>query len=203
MPAAFNEERRNEIRTFLIEAAKEDFAAFGYKKMSLRDLTARVGIALGTFYSFFESKEDLLYHVIIAENAALHSEIEQIFADSDDPETALKNFAEKMLRVLDNNKILEQFLLRNELGLIFGKLTREHLENQRNESLKTIVSAVQGWQDAGLVKDIDPVLIGNAFRSLFFLNFHKKQFGEEDFDRTIHFIFDAFIQSILTTGSEA
>ena len=49
-------ERKNEI----LDAAEELFAAKGYEKTSTGDILDRVGIARGTLYYHFKSKEDIL-----------------------------------------------------------------------------------------------------------------------------------------------
>ena len=50
------EERRQEI----IEAARELFQAKDYEKTTMRDVMDKLGIAKGTIYHYFRSKEDLL-----------------------------------------------------------------------------------------------------------------------------------------------
>ena len=50
------EERKSEI----LDAAEELFAAKGYEQTSTGDILERVGIARGTLYYHFKSKEDIL-----------------------------------------------------------------------------------------------------------------------------------------------
>ncbi len=50
------EERRLEF----INATQEFFYSIGYDRMSIQLLTEKVGVAKGTFYHYFKSKEDLL-----------------------------------------------------------------------------------------------------------------------------------------------
>ena len=49
-------ERKNEI----LDAAEELFAARGYEETSTGDILDRVGIARGTLYYHFRSKEEIL-----------------------------------------------------------------------------------------------------------------------------------------------
>ena len=60
-------ERKNEI----LDAAAELFAAKGYDETSTGDILDRVGIARGTLYYHFKSKEDILDALIERINAAL------------------------------------------------------------------------------------------------------------------------------------
>ena len=60
-------ERKNEI----LDAAEELFAARGYEETSTGDILDRVGIARGTLYYHFKSKEDILDALIGRINGSL------------------------------------------------------------------------------------------------------------------------------------
>ena len=60
-------ERKNEI----LDAAEELFAARGYEETSTGDILDRVGIARGTLYYHFKSKEDILDALIERINGTL------------------------------------------------------------------------------------------------------------------------------------
>lgn len=49
------EERRWE----LIHAATELFSEHGYEKTSVNDIIQKIGVAKGTFYHYFKSKEEI------------------------------------------------------------------------------------------------------------------------------------------------
>lgn len=54
------EERKEE----LILAAVELFNASGYENTYVSDIVKKVGVAQGTFYYYFESKEEILYSIL-------------------------------------------------------------------------------------------------------------------------------------------
>lgn len=63
MPNAFTEEESKQIRQELILAGIRLSKELGVQKMSVEKLTAAVGIAKGSFYLFFGSKEDFILEV--------------------------------------------------------------------------------------------------------------------------------------------
>ncbi len=63
MPTAFTEEEMKRIRTELIFAGMRLSRELGLQKMSVEKLTAAVGIAKGSFYLFFGSKEDFILEI--------------------------------------------------------------------------------------------------------------------------------------------
>lgn len=63
MPIAFTDEELEHIRSALIQAGIRLSKELGLQKMSVEKLTAAVGIAKGSFYMFFGSKEDFILEV--------------------------------------------------------------------------------------------------------------------------------------------
>lgn len=74
-------ERRNEI----LDAAEELFVTKGYDKTSTNDILDRVGIARGTLYYHFKSKEEILNAMIERINDSLIAKAKMIAADTSVP----------------------------------------------------------------------------------------------------------------------
>ncbi|PKM71823.1 MAG: TetR/AcrR family transcriptional regulator [Firmicutes bacterium HGW-Firmicutes-16] len=100
------EERRNEI----LDAANELFAKKGFDGTSTNDILDKVGIARGTLYYHFSSKEDILDALIERYNKRLLSAAKIIAEDKSIPVN------ERMVRVItslnisddSHNEIMEQ-----------------------------------------------------------------------------------------------
>lgn len=60
MPIAFTDEEMKQIRSRLITAGIRLSRELGLQRMSIEKLTSAVGIAKGSFYLFFGSKEDFI-----------------------------------------------------------------------------------------------------------------------------------------------
>ena len=64
MPAIFSEQQKEKLREQLLITGFELLKQFGYRKMTIDDITKKCAIAKGTFYRFFKSKEDFVYESI-------------------------------------------------------------------------------------------------------------------------------------------
>ncbi|MGM0122818.1 hypothetical protein IGI37_000184 [Enterococcus sp. AZ194] len=62
---AFSEIEKKNIRERLLANCEESWSTFGYKKTSVDELCQKAGISKGSFYLFFDSKEDLFCQVMI------------------------------------------------------------------------------------------------------------------------------------------
>lgn len=61
----FTEHEKDAIRKKLFKKGEQLFVQHGIKKVTIEDLTKAVGIASGSFYSFFDSKESLYLEINI------------------------------------------------------------------------------------------------------------------------------------------
>ncbi len=90
-------------RTEILKAAGELFKNQGYMNTTVEAIIQQVGIAKGTFYYYFESKEDIL-------DALVHEMVGQICADykkiADDPGMSAMDKMREMLR--GQNRLSEQ-----------------------------------------------------------------------------------------------
>jgi len=64
MARSFNETEKENIRQNLIAECKKSWSVHGYKKTSVNELCAKVGVSTGTFYSLYDTKEALFCDVM-------------------------------------------------------------------------------------------------------------------------------------------
>src|SRR5690625_5812047 len=74
MARGFNSKEKQAIRLSLIEYGRELFSKLGFQKTSILDITKNVGIAQGTFYKFFSSKEELYFVILEMEEQKLREQ---------------------------------------------------------------------------------------------------------------------------------
>jgi len=64
MPSAFTEQAEFQIREKLREKGRALFAVQGVQKTSVEQLTKAASIAKGSFYKFYDSKEQLFFELL-------------------------------------------------------------------------------------------------------------------------------------------
>ncbi len=88
--------RKIRTRSRLVEVAREVFGTQGYSEPTHADLAAAAGIGRTTFYEYFDSKEDLLVHLV---EVAVPELTEELFAGLQDlgPYDQLSNLVVRMI----------------------------------------------------------------------------------------------------------
>ncbi|MFV0352035.1 MAG: TetR/AcrR family transcriptional regulator [Oscillospiraceae bacterium] len=75
MSPVFKIEEREEIHTHLLQTGIALIKQKGIRRMTVDEITARVGIGKGTFYHFYPSKEEYAHSVILYSKNALKQAI--------------------------------------------------------------------------------------------------------------------------------
>ena len=162
-------ERKNEI----LDAAEELFAAKGYEATSTGDILDRVGIARGTLYYHFQSKEDILDALIDRINENLIAKAGRIAGDKSLPvvERIIRAIAGMNLENGDSaigHEVLEQ-MHRPQNALMHQKMQQRMMDG-----VIPVISALveegnaQGVFHAGYPRETTEMLIlyaGIAFDS--------------------------------------
>lgn len=101
------EERRNE----LIDAAEELFLINGYNNTSVSHIVKRVSVAQGTFYYYFNSKEDIFVAIFERRSALVLKKMEEKIKEKDYNAIEKINYATKIYidskGFEDNQKLVE------------------------------------------------------------------------------------------------
>ena len=86
MAKAFSEQEKEQIRQRLLEEGVRLFHENGNRALSIRELTARAGIAPGSFYHFFADKQALILEIAeYRSRQKTEAVLEQLRSETADP----------------------------------------------------------------------------------------------------------------------
>jgi AcrR family transcriptional regulator len=77
--------RRTANRRVLMDAAEGLFGLRGFANVSIDEITARAGVAKGTFYNHFADKADIAKHIALEIRTGLRDRIGEMKSTSTDP----------------------------------------------------------------------------------------------------------------------
>ena len=165
-PLSLKERQRREREELILQVAEEVLLEKGYYEASIDEIAARVGIAKGTVYLHFASKEDLIF-------ALMMREIKQVIADVEviaNSEGSAQNKLERILQSWYGNVIkriqLFSELFHNVTPHRFkehGKMVLETWEGA-SETIRNILD--EGKVSGEFTEDIPTVVMISAFLGL-------------------------------------
>ena len=138
MPKIFSEEDRDSIRKNLLENGRAMLEKKSYKDISVAEIAEESGIAKGTFYNFFGSKEEFFYEVMLLIRDNNRNEL---LKAAEGPSR------EKLYKVLykryTTTKTVYDYFTPEEMKIIFRRLPEKMREADENsvELAKKLISA--------------------------------------------------------------
>lgn len=126
----------------IVESASALAEEGGFEAVRLRDVAARSGVALGTLYSRFRSKEDLLVAALEQEMRRLEEAVAHVDAPGDTPTERVANLFQVLTRALTARPNFARAVLRSVASGVpesAEKVTRFH-----GRMLALLVCAIRG-----------------------------------------------------------
>jgi AcrR family transcriptional regulator len=99
-------EKQRTKRDHIIEAARNVFRKFGYRKTTMNDVAKATGKGKSSIYYYFESKDDIFKAVIFSEARIYRKEVLTAINNTDNPLDKLKRYI--MIR-MQTDTILKNF----------------------------------------------------------------------------------------------
>ncbi|NNN17087.1 MAG: TetR/AcrR family transcriptional regulator [Thermoplasmata archaeon] len=152
--------RGQRTRARLIRAAEDIFGDVGYYETRVSEITRRAGVALGTFYLYFPSKEELFRALLSSLNhdlrRALREATHTLASRAAMEEKGLREF----FRFLDRHRKLYRIVKQAES--VDPKLYREYYERIARGYRRGLEEAM----DRGELKRLDPELVAYALMGM-------------------------------------
>ncbi|MEW6555270.1 MAG: MerR family transcriptional regulator [Actinomycetota bacterium] len=152
--------RRQQIR----EAARKVFLEKGYSRARIEDITAATGISIGTFYIYFEDKQELFMEVIDELTRNMVSAFEAMVEKEDDFQ---RKAAITATYYIENYEYFSGII--NQLrGMMAASApsAREKFEALHNQMADPIAAEIRAAIGKGVIRDLDPELLARVFMGM-------------------------------------
>ncbi len=113
------EKLSNDKKLRILEAAREEFARVPYEDASINQIIKNAGISRGSFYTYFEDKNDLLRYILKDEsdkNTQFFREI--VLSNQGDYWKSLKEWTEKVAEYLRGGSIQQSINILTQTGIM-------------------------------------------------------------------------------------
>ncbi|MFC4597219.1 TetR/AcrR family transcriptional regulator [Cohnella hongkongensis] len=192
MPRKFDPDEKSRIQRKLLEAGRSLFAKYGFKKTNVGELAKAAGIASGTFYLFYRSKEELFFELMEEEERSIQQAVLARLENASESKDAIRLLFKEGFRLMTESPILREVLLPEQLEAVMRKLPPEKMERNYAMDVRKLSPLIRRWQEDGALRaDMSPEIIVSMLRSLLLLSLHKQTIGESVYEATMEALIGA------------
>lgn len=194
MPKSFSEAERQFIHSRLMEETRHCLALYGIRKTTVEALVKRVSIPKGTFYLFFESKERLIFEVILRFHDEIQENLLKAISVHKTPMSAaqLTDIIFGLYKTLENS-FFPKLLADGELAFFMGKLPPELSKLHADEDMDRFGALM------ALLPGINPqnmAAYSAALRGVFLTLLFRKELGEAVFDDALRIMIQGIVMQL-------
>lgn len=197
MPKAFDPAEREAIRASLMNAGLRRFARAGVRAVRVDDICRDVGIAKGSFYAFFPTKEDL-FMAIVDEREGIHRrDMLAFIEDARGTETErVGRFFDLIIEKIETDPVLNIVVVNDEISHLTRKLGPERMAQSQAADRAFMRQVVRHWQRAGGTP-IDPKDLLGLMTLCLSLAVQRNQMTAGQYRPTLALLREMFISRLL------
>lgn len=187
MPQIFDKIGRDKVRTQLLDTGFELIKQHGMKKTSISEIAKKTGIATGTFYNFFSSKEEFIYQLVLYKKQLLKAAFEELTADGKADKERFRQYLRRIY--LEDNDVF-QYLSDEEINILKARWSEEYWKNESNDEQTSqwILNCL-----TGLKPDVNWKIFANFTKSISLIRHGKDKLYREEYEKTIELFINAVI----------
>lgn len=137
----------------ILDAAREEFGERGFSDSSIVGITQRAGVALGTFYTYFNSKEALFQALVRDMSAQVKDAVGPTFRGAKDGLDGERRALEGFLRFAREHRDIYRII--DESEFVDPVAYREHYESTATRIAARLKAARDKGEIAGSLSDRD------------------------------------------------
>ncbi len=185
-------------KTQIYDSAKELFSLNGFKDTNVSDITKKAGVAVGTFYNYYSSKEKLFMDIFLDENVKLKKSCLQSIDLNNSPLEVVRQMLSLNVKGMKANPVLKEWYNKS----VFNKIEQIYREENGLKDFDFLYDSfyeiILKWQEEGKMRrDIDSKIIMTIFAAIINVDTHKEEIGIQYFPELLDYMSE-FIMKGLT-----
>ncbi len=191
MPRELTPDEKARNKQMLVDKGRVLVYQHGIKKVSVDDVVASAGIAKGSFYHYFSSKDEFLYAIVYQIHRELFGRL-KIIAERIKPLSSyerrqtIKAFSDQffssndMIFFVKEQQEIQRFLLR------YSKEKMAELETYEKQNYRDFFAILE-------IEDKHPEIVQNYVHLLGFGMFHREVMIDTYLTETVHIMLDGLM----------
>ncbi|MGO4786375.1 TetR/AcrR family transcriptional regulator [Paenibacillus sp. 2KB_20] len=196
MPKIVTEHEKDMVREAMFTQGIELIRKKGVKRITVEDITSATHIGKGSFYSYYNSKEELLYSIIKKSESRMFERVEAVLSEN-------ANLNERLVKVLKEIYLAADsivlYVSPSDIELLLRKLPAEVADREASKSNNYFSRTLSlcGIDESRCEMDV----LAYLMNALHFVGSTDMSFGERGKEKALDLLVHA-IADYMTGGAE-
>jgi len=181
----------------ILQAGRKIFGEKGFKDTNISEITKAAGVATGTFYNYYPSKDKIFMEIYIEENVKLKKAIMNQVDLNGNPQKLIGEILYLNTVGMQGNPILKEWYNRD----VFNRIEKAWCEEDGVDTVEfsygIFPELIKRWQAEGKMRDdISPDMVMAIFGSIVVVDTHKEEIGIDHFPQVMDYLMDFVLMGL-------
>ena len=181
----------------ILQAGRKIFGEKGFKDTNISEITKAAGVATGTFYNYYPSKDKIFMEIYIEENVKLKKAIMNQVDLNGNPQKLIGEILYLNTVGMQGNPILKEWYNRD----VFNRIEKAWCEEDGVDTVEfsygIFPELIKRWQAEGKMRDdISPDMVMAIFGSIVAVDTHKEEIGIDHFPQVMDYLMDFVLMGL-------
>lgn len=181
----------------ILQAGRKIFGEKGFKDTNISEITKAAGVATGTFYNYYPSKDKIFMEIYIEENVKLKKAIMNQVDLNGNPQKLIGEILYLNTVGMQGNPILKEWYNRD----VFNRIEKAWCEEDGVDTVEfsygIFPELIKRWQAEGKMRDdISPDMVMAIFGSIVAVDTHKEEIGIDHFPQVMDYLMDFVLRGL-------
>lgn len=185
-------------KQLLFRTARDLFSKKGFKNTNIPEITNLAGVGVGTFYNYYNSKDEIFLEVFNFENEQVKKELLSSITPDEDPINTMTRMMILSRDLISSNLILHEWYNKDNYSRMEKHFFESNSDNRMNEIMQTYLGGLfKQWQTEGKIRsDLDAGMILALFNSTIYVDMHKTEIGIQYFPQLTYKLIEYIMKGV-------
>jgi TetR/AcrR family transcriptional regulator len=150
----------NKTKRDIFESAIKTFSTNGYDGATMEEISSSAGVAKGTFYYYFKSKDEVFKYIITEGISLLREQIKSIIKGPEGYTYKLRELSKQQLRIVYENRDLFKVIMSQAWG---GKIRHSELRELIKGYMEDVEKFLTKAMEDGIIKKCEPSFLAYMY----------------------------------------
>jgi len=185
-------------KQLIFRTARDLFSKKGFKNTNIPEITNLAGVGVGTFYNYYNSKDEIFLEVFNFENEQVKKELLSSITPDEDPISTMTRMMILSRDLISSNLILHEWYNKDIYSRMEKHFFESNSDNRMNEIMQTYLGGLfKQWQTEGKIRsDLDAGMILALFNSTIYVDMHKTEIGIQYFPQLTYKLIEYIMKGV-------